>query len=715
MSEETKAPDKDHAMKTASDVGPGAPADPSKFPKLFTIIFAILMTIAIPGDMFEDLENRWVGAMFRIRGMEQIDKRITIVEIDDASLKHIGAYPWPRAVYEKLLDSLFETYGVGVVGFDVLFLDPSGSPKNDRALVRATKKYADKVVHAIRAEPIPGTFNYEFQYPFEPLRKVSKNVGSVSQFLIDDDGQVRSVVLVAGKRHGDNWIEDPDRKTAFGVQILNAYTGKTTDHWIEKVGLNGMRLNIRGQQEITRYNEETGTDVAVGNIYGIPRIPAYEILEKDLDEESAQRLKNGIILVGLTASGSHDHYPSPFHEAVPGVEVHATQIDNLLNDHWIGSTIRLVTVIAALLLILFARWLTNQPPLVAGAGLFGGIALWLGLVYYMFLNLTLIEGVAPIFAFVTTFVTLIIHRTMLEQQQKAEVRAMFGQYVAPEVVDILVKNPKKLSLGGEKRDMTMFFLDIAHFTSISEKLEPEDLIKFLNYYLTALTDDVLNNEGVVDKYIGDCIMAFWNAPLEVADHRTKACVAAVSCISTMKKLNEEFLSSAGFEMPEKPAVRIGLNSGEVVVGNTGSARKLAYTVLGDEVNLSSRLEGANKFFGSTIMASENTYSEEARKHVEARVLGKVRVVGKEIPIKVFELLAKKGQLDETWRKALPVYHEGVDLFNERKFEEAKKKFEEVIALRKDDKPSKLYINMCDDYIIIPPPEDQELVFNLTSK
>ena len=172
---------------------------------------------------------------------------------------------------------------------------------------------------------------------------------------------------------------------------------------------------------------------------------------------------------------------------------------------------------------------------------------------------------------------------------------MFGQYVPPEVVDILVKNPERLKLGGEKRDMTMFFLDIAHFTTISEKMSPEALIQFLNHYLTALTDDIFHNNGVVDKYIGDCVMAFWNAPLDEPDHRRKACLAAVACVATIERLNREYVDPS---MPETPKVRIGLNSGEVVVGNTGSARKLAYTVLGDEVNLASRLEGANKFFGS---------------------------------------------------------------------------------------------------------------------
>ncbi|MEK7657364.1 MAG: adenylate/guanylate cyclase domain-containing protein, partial [Elusimicrobiota bacterium] len=265
--------------------------------------------------------------------------------------------------------------------------------------------------------------------------------------------------------------------------------------------------------------------------------------------------------------------------------------------------------------------------------------------------------------------------------------------------------------GGDKRDMTVFFLDIAHFTTISEKMTPEDLIKFLNHYLTALTDVILSNKGVVDKYIGDCVMAFWNAPLDTPGHRSLACKAAAECIEVIERLNKEYVDPS---MPEKPAVRIGLNSGEVVVGNTGSARKLAYTVLGDEVNLASRLEGANKFFGSTVMASESTY-KEAKDTVEARVLGQVRVVGKAIPIRVYELLSKKGGLSEAWKKALPLYEDGVTLYLARDFNGAKARFKEVQQLVPGDKPSKLYLSVCEDYSVIPPGSDWDGVFNLTAK
>jgi len=703
---DAKAPE----VKTASDVGIGE-ARATRFPRYFSVVFAFLFIIFIPLEIFDGLEDRWMGRMFRMRGMEQADPRISIVTIDDASLKRIGVYPWPRGVYADLMDKLFE-HGVAVVGFDVLFHERSGKPKEDQKLIDATRRYRKKVVHAMMVKPTPGSYTLQHDYPFKGLREVTKNFGNVVQHMIDLDGQVRGMVITAGKSQEGGWVSDPDRVPALAISMLGVFDGSTIDTVIEKLGDNGMFLNIRGEKKIKRWNEQAGEDLEIATVYGINRVPAWEILDDEADEDAIARLKGGIVFVGLTAAGAFDHYPSPFSEMSPGVEVHATQIDNILNERWINPPFVWGALIITIFMIFLAYRIVSLRPVYAAIGLVVVCIGWTAIVYFAFVNLVIIEFIPPIIAFIGTYLVLIIHRTMMEQQAKAEVRQMFGQYVSPDVVDILVKDPKKLSLGGTKRDMTIFFLDIAHFTTISEKMTPEDLIKFLNRYLTALTDDILNNNGVVDKYIGDCIMAFWNAPLEVKGHRAKACIAAVNCIGTIERLNAEYVDPS---MPETPAVRIGLNSGEVVVGNTGSARKLAYTVLGDEVNLSSRLEGANKFFGSTIMASEDTFDDEAKALIEGRELGKVRVVGKEIPIMVYELLGKKGEIDASWEKALPLYHAGVALYNDRKFVEAKAKFQEVLTLKPEDKPTKLYLNVCEDYIVIPPPADQELVFNLTSK
>ncbi|MEI8191822.1 MAG: adenylate/guanylate cyclase domain-containing protein [candidate division NC10 bacterium] len=444
---------------------------------------------------------------------------------------------------------------------------------------------------------------------------------------------------------------------------------------------------------------------------GIRHTAAWRVLEGRLSVEEKLALKGGIAVVGSIAVAAFDHYPTPFDPMAPGADVHLNLMDNILNKRLMRKAEPLwgLPLIAGFSAAAYALALLS--PLLSTILFVVLLAAWVAAAYSLFLHLWLLECTAPTLALAGVFIGLMLHRVLIEEKQKREVRQMFGQYVSPDVVDILVKDPSKIRLGGDKRDMTIFFLDIAHFTTISEKMTPENLIKFLNTYFTELTGVILKNKGVVDKYIGDCVMAFWNAPVDVPDHRQRACTAAIECVEAIARLNVEYVDPT---IPEKPAVRIGLNSGEVVVGNTGSAQKLAYTVLGDDVNLASRLEGANKFFGSTVMVSEATYGE-GKAVVEGRILGSVRVVGKAIPIKVFELLAKKGKLSEAWQKGLPAYEDGVALYLKRDFAGAKARFQEVLGIVPGDKPSKLYLSACEDYVAIPPPQNWDGVFNLTAK
>jgi adenylate cyclase len=241
-------------------------------------------------------------------------------------------------------------------------------------------------------------------------------------------------------------------------------------------------------------------------------------------------------------------------------------------------------------------------------------------------------------------------------------------------------------------------------------MDPEALIQFLNKYLSALSHIIHEHNGTIDKYIGDCIMAFWNAPLDNPNHRSDAILAALECQEAIKELNKTLDPN----LPEIPAVRIGINSGTVTVGLTGSQKKLQYTVIGDEVNLASRLEGANKFFGSKTIISETTYAG-AKDRVVARTLGRVRVVGKETPIKIFEPLAEAGKLPPDWAKGLPIYEAGVADFDARKYKEALASFTAFAAIFPDDGPGQLYLARCQEYAVLAPDAAWEGVFNLTAK
>jgi len=256
--------------------------------------------------------------------------------------------------------------------------------------------------------------------------------------------------------------------------------------------------------------------------------------------------------------------------------------------------------------------------------------------------------------------------------------------------------------------MTAFFLDMAGFTTMSEKLTPEELTTMLNDYMSAFTDIILKHDGTVDKYIGDCIMAFWNAPLDQKDHRKLALLAAVDCQVEMARLNEALT-----QYTIKPSVRVGVNSGSMVVGNMGSKTRLSYTIMGDSVNLASRMEGANKFFHSRIMTSEATFGE-LKDFFDYRYLGSIRVVGKAIPVKVYEPFARKGEAAPEVKAMLKHYEAGMEKFYKGDYAGSLPDFKAALAARPDDGPSQYYVETAGQYIK-EPPKDWDQSFNLTSK
>jgi adenylate cyclase len=328
--------------------------------------------------------------------------------------------------------------------------------------------------------------------------------------------------------------------------------------------------------------------------------------------------------------------------------------------------------------------------------------------YYMFYKHYDMPFLSVVLALAAAFIYVTVYKAVLEGREKKWIKNTFGQYLSPKVVEIITKDPSKLKLGGEKRDMTAMFCDIASFTTISEKLTPEQLTAMLNTYLSGLTDEILKHDGVVDKFIGDCIMAFWNAPLDLKNHRTQACLAAVDCLAVNNRLND-----AAKDMVVKPNFRIGLNAGPMTVGNMGSQNRFSYTAIGDAVNLASRLEGANKFFHSRIMASEDVFME-AKDLLDSRYLGQIRVVGKAIPVKVYELFARKGEAAPEVVKMLKLYGAGMANFYAGKYQESAKDFKAALAARPEDGPSQFYIELAEKYIK-EPPKEWDGTFNLESK
>jgi adenylate cyclase len=311
-------------------------------------------------------------------------------------------------------------------------------------------------------------------------------------------------------------------------------------------------------------------------------------------------------------------------------------------------------------------------------------------------------------AFFLPFAYITVDKGLAEGREKAWIKNTFGQYLSPKVVELVTKDPSRLSLGGEKRDMTAFFLDLAGFTTMSEKLSPEELTAMLVEYLSAFTDVILKHDGTVDKYIGDCIMAFWNAPLDQADHRRLGILTAIDCQNEMARLNESLT-----QFTIKPKCRVGVNSGPMVVGNMGSRSRLSYTVMGDTVNMASRMEGANKYFHSKIMTSEMTFGD-LKGEFDHRYLGSIRVVGKAIPTKVYEPFARKGEAAPEVKTMLKHYEAGIEKFYKGDYAGSLPDFKAALAALPGDGPSQFYIDNAEKFAK-EPPKGWDQSFNLTEK
>jgi adenylate cyclase len=407
-----------------------------------------------------------------------------------------------------------------------------------------------------------------------------------------------------------------------------------------------------------------------------------------------------------------------------GVEIHANIIQNILGKDFVVHEPTWLTALVALGLSMFTFALTAgikairtrysaQMEILGLAIVIGEMIIiyWVSIKLFTELNY-LTDMMSPFLTVIGCYVGSTIYNYVTERKQRVLIKSMFTQYVNPSVVDELLANPEKLRLGGERKELTVFFSDIESFTTISEQMPPEALVAILNEYLSVMTTIIFTHGGTLDKYEGDAIVAFWGAPIPQEDHALRACRAALEMQRIMDVLRERW------EREGKPAlkIRVGINTGEVIVGNMGGMGRFDYTVIGDSVNLGARLESANKQYKSGILVSEHTYRRIAGR-VFARELDLLRVAGKTEPIRVYELLAVMGE--ETIPAAVLAmtehFTEGLVAYRRREFEKAITLFNRALAAVPQDYPSRLYIERSTRYLASPPAADWDGVFNLESK
>lgn len=460
----------------------------------------------------------------------------------------------------------------------------------------------------------------------------------------------------------------------------------------------------RDGRMILRYQGPTGT---------YESFSAASVIQSELLVLAGQRpvienpsvFKDCYVFFGFSAPGLLDLRPTPMSKIAPGVEIYATMLDNLLSGDFLRevpfvlvflSTVFLA-VSSALLVVILSRKAWHSAlaftMLLPVPGIVGFAAYPLGFWWPITLQESAV-GLSLMGAVLVNYAT--------QGRQKAFIKNAFKHYLSPLVIERILEDPSQLKLGGERRELTIFFSDLQGFSSISERLDPEELTSLLNDYLSDMTEIILEEGGTLDKYEGDAIIAFWNAPLAQPDHAQRACRTAVRCQMRLDERRGEFMKRTGALL----RARIGMNTGEVVVGNMGSRKRFDYTVLGDAVNLASRLEGANKPFGTFIMVSEETWLKTSGKFI-GREIGLLRVVGRKSPVRVFEVVGLPGEVKSP---ELQRFEIGLSLCYSRDWQRALEIFEELTG----DPVAKVYAKRCRT-LVDDPEADWDGVWNLTEK
>lgn len=634
---------------------------------LALVIVAAMSAPALPGH----LGNLAFDGYQRLRPRQPAEAPVVIVDIDESSLRAVGQWPWPRTVIADMVDRLGQL-GAAAIAFDMVFpeadrtspiravtaLEKAGARvdlpasrealDNDAVLAQAFAR--NSVVAGIAVsnettaslpEPKAGfAFGGSDPKAYLPafsggvanlpvLDAAAKGIGFFS-FPTGADGIVRTLPLVAsaqGRLYPALAIEALRVAQGAGSFVVRS-TGASGEADTGRAAMTAMKVGA--------FAMPTGPDGQFRIYYsGLPHmrtIAAATLLDPGSDAAVRDKVEGHVVLVGTSAVGLRDLVATPFHQAMPGVRVHAEIIDQIMGQtfltrpDWARGAEIFAALVLGFVILLVERRAGAVASSLAAAGLMG---LWLALSWAAFSHWRLlVDPILPAgtvaFVFATTMPVLLL----LTDREKRFIREAFGHYLSPSLVGRLADNPRALELGGEMRELTVLFSDIRGFTTLSERLDPDALTRLLNDFLTPATDVLLQADATIDKYIGDAIMAFWNAPLDIPDHRRKACQAALAMQEAIAVLNRD----SGLDLK----IGIGLHSGECCVGNLGSAQRFSYSAIGDSVNLASRVEGLTKQYGVAVLVTEATRAGAADfAFIEA---DRVRVVGRRAPVAIHVLV-----------------------------------------------------------------------------
>jgi adenylate cyclase len=736
------------------------------------VIGLVFLYILAPRSI-DILELKALDLRFFIRGPVKPGPDVVIAVIDEKSVDEIGRWPWPRSRIAELITKLSRD-GAKSIGFDVGFFEPDENTNiklidrlsgeinrlglHDATLESIFKQERDLadndliLAEAIRESSTPVVLGYFFHitqdesvahispeqikdklnnvingnYSFVRMSSPDLELGEGTFFnAFLPESNIPLLAQTAQASGYFNMFPDVDGTVRWVPMAIQC-----RDKYYQPLSLQALRFflgNVPASLSVTDIGVET---ISVGS-YKLPTdemgrllvnyrgpaqtFPHYPIADILADRCAPGTFQDKIVLVGATAVGIYDLRVTPFDSIFPGIEIHANVLDNILQQDflvrpgWVAVLdLAAVVIIGLFLGLVLPHFSAIIGPLL-GIGLTGVLSV---ANYIMFTRGLWINFTYPLLTLILVYSAITVFRYVTEEREKKKIKGAFSYYVNPSVVTEMLKNPDMLKLGGDKRIMTVLFSDIRNFTTISERLEPEALVHLLNQYLTVMTDLVFKYDGLVDKYIGDAVMAVWGAPLVQPNHAMLACRSSLEMMAALEDLRKKWAA----EDPNIPFIDIGigLNSGPMVVGNMGSQTRFDYTVMGDAVNLGSRLEGANKQYGTHIIIGEVTYAQ-VNEALCCRELDSVAVKGKERPVCVYELLGEVGQIPEEKLRLARAFHQGLFAYKNRQWDRAYSIFTALKGYYPEDKPTELYLERIRELKKSPPPADWDGVFVMKTK
>jgi adenylate cyclase len=681
-----------------------------------------------------------------------VDPRIVIVDIDERSLGKYGQWPWNRHHLAQLVNTLFDHYHIRVMGSDIVFAEPAGidfvplekefkirndvssqakkalafEALQDEALAQALKNRAvtlgiffnQTIASTLNTLPKPITqlenaTHQALSLPkplgytanLERFNQASPRSGFFDNPVVDLDGRFRRVPLFQSYQ-GQLF---PSLALSVAQQALgNPEIDIQLVSQGEFLAITAIQLGHR----IIATDQSGAVQIPFRGPEGsFPYISIADILDHNIELEA---LEDKIILLGTSAPGLLDLRATPVDESMPGVEVHANIIAGILDQNIPQQPAYLIAVqsigylLLGLILLILPHYLSPLSTLILCSGLVvsslvTNILLWQqGLMFPL---------ATPILLIISFFIFHMSWGFFVESRHKRAITRLFGQYVPPQLVAEMAKNPEQITLDGQSKELTVLFADVRNFTNISEAISPQELTHLMNQILTPMTEAIYRNMGTVDKYMGDAIMAFWGAPVEQPDHAARAVLSALGMQKKIKRLSDQLQAKGHPEI----AIGIGINTGIMSVGNMGSQYRMAYSVMGDAVNLGSRLEGLSKVYGARIIVSEACQRQAP--DFLYRTLDKVRVKGKKEPIRILEPMARLQRCSTDDIRKASLLNEAIERYCEKRWPMAISLLDQIAEYDDNDykKITFLYRQRIKDFQSNPPADDWDCVFTFTEK